>query len=153
MGGFSSLTGIDDSLAEKLVGEGFLSYDDLSIIEPDALMEMGELTEEQASEIVAQAEVKAQEAEQAAALERRRQREQERIDAATAAAEAAERAALEAQGGGETAAEPAAPEQATPEQTQVTPPAEVGDSLNGGEVSDGHAGGAEAEKTAPDEEA
>ncbi len=97
VGGFSSLTGVDDGLAEKLVGEGFLSYDDLSIIEPDSLMEMGDLTEEQASEIVAQAEVKAQEAEQAAAIERRRQREQDRIDAATAAAEAAEKALLEAQ--------------------------------------------------------
>ena len=48
VGGFSALDGVDDSLAEKLVGEGFLSYDDLSVIEPDALMEMGGLTEEQA---------------------------------------------------------------------------------------------------------
>jgi transcription termination/antitermination protein NusA len=96
--GFSSLTGVDEGLSEKLVGEGFLSYDDLSIIEPDALMEMGDLTEEQANEIVAQAETKAQEAEQAAAVERRRQREQDRIDSATAAAEAAERAEREAQG-------------------------------------------------------
>ena len=39
--GFSSLEGMDDELAEKLVGEGFLSYDDLSVIEPDVLMEMG----------------------------------------------------------------------------------------------------------------
>ena len=46
--GFSALEGVDESLSERLVGEGFLSYDDLSIIEPDALMEMGELTEEQA---------------------------------------------------------------------------------------------------------
>ena len=44
VGGFSALDGVDDSLAEKLVGEGFLSYDDLSVIEPDALMEMGGLT-------------------------------------------------------------------------------------------------------------
>ena len=48
VGGFSAIEGVDESLSEKLVGEGFLSYDDLSIIEPDALMEMGELTEEQA---------------------------------------------------------------------------------------------------------
>jgi transcription termination/antitermination protein NusA len=86
--GFSSLVGVDDSLAEKLVGEGFLSYDDLSVIEPDALMEMGGLTAEQVDKIVAQAEEKALEAEAAAAEERRRQREQERIEAATAAAEA-----------------------------------------------------------------
>ena len=47
--GFSSLQGVESELAEKLVGEGFLSYDDLSIIEPDALMEMGGLSEEQAN--------------------------------------------------------------------------------------------------------
>jgi len=85
VGGFSSLEGVDESLAEKLVGEGFLSYDDLSVIEPDALMEMGELTEEQVNAIVEQAEVKAEEAEKAAAEQRRRQREQDRLDAESAA--------------------------------------------------------------------
>jgi N utilization substance protein A len=88
--GFAGLEGVDPSLAEKLVGEGFLTYDDLSIIEPDDLMEMGELTQEQVDTIVAQAEVKAEEAEHAAAEQRRRQREQDRIAAATAAAEALE---------------------------------------------------------------
>jgi N utilization substance protein A len=100
VGGFSALEGVDDSLAEKLVGEGFLSFDDLEIIEPDDLMEMGSLTQEQADLIVAQAEDKAREAEAAAAMERRRRREQERIDTATAAAEAAERSAAEAAGHG-----------------------------------------------------
>jgi transcription termination/antitermination protein NusA len=94
--GFSALEGVDEGLSEKLVGEGFLSYDDLSVIEPDALMEMGELSEEQVTAIIDQADAKAKEAEQAAALERRRQREQDRIDAATAAAEAAEAAELQA---------------------------------------------------------
>jgi N utilization substance protein A len=105
VGGFSALEGVDDGLAEKLVGEGFLTFDDLEVIEPDALMEMGSLTQEQADSIVAQAEIKAREAEQAAAVERRRQREQERIDVATAAAEAAERKAAEQ----EAAAAEAAP--------------------------------------------
>lgn len=90
--GFSSLEGVDENLAEKLVGEGFLSYDDLSVIEPDNLMEMGALTMEQVDAVVAQAEVKAAEAEAAANEARRRQREQERIDAATKEAEALERA-------------------------------------------------------------
>jgi N utilization substance protein A len=85
--GFASLEGVDDSLAEKLVGEGFLTYDELSVIEPEDLMEMGGLTAEQVDAIVAQAEEKAEEAEQAAAEERRRQREAERIAAATADAE------------------------------------------------------------------
>ena len=56
--GYSSLEGVEPELAERLVGEGFLSYDDLSVIEPDALMEMGGLTAEQVDHIVQQAEVK-----------------------------------------------------------------------------------------------
>jgi N utilization substance protein A len=89
VGGYSSIDGVEPELAERLVGEGFLSYDDLSVIEPDALMEMGGLTAEQVDHIVQQAEMKATEAERAAAEQRRQQREQERLDAAeTAEAEA-----------------------------------------------------------------
>jgi N utilization substance protein A len=94
--GFSNLEGVEISLAEKLVEQGFLSYDDLSIIEPDDLMRMGELSEELTNSIVEQAEAKAEEAEAAAQAERRRRREQERIDAATAAEEAALAAATAA---------------------------------------------------------
>src|SRR5215475_804481 len=77
--GFRSLAGVEAELADKLVEEGFLSYDDLSIIEPDELMAMGNLTEEQASEIVSQAEALAEQAEIAAAEARRQKREQERL--------------------------------------------------------------------------
>jgi transcription termination/antitermination protein NusA len=80
--GYSSLEGVEPELAEKLVGEGFLSYDDLSVIEPDALMEMGGLSQEQADKIIAQAESKAAEAEAAAAEQRRQQREKDRLAAA-----------------------------------------------------------------------
>lgn len=83
--GYSSLEGVEPELAERLVGEGFLSYDDLSVIEPDSLMEMGGLSAEQVDRIVHQAEVKAGEAERAAAEQRRAQRDQERLDAAEAA--------------------------------------------------------------------
>ena len=83
--GYSSLEGVERELAERLVGEGFLSYDDLSVIEPESLMEMGGLTAEQVDRIVRQAEVKATEAEKAAAEQRRQQREQERLEAAEAA--------------------------------------------------------------------
>ena len=34
VGGFSSIEGVDTDLANLLVGEGYLSYDDLSVIEP-----------------------------------------------------------------------------------------------------------------------
>ncbi len=73
--GFASLDGVAEELADRLVGEGFLTYDDLSVIEPDDLAEMGGLTMEQVNHIVEQAEFKAEEAERAAAEERRRQRE------------------------------------------------------------------------------
>ena len=77
--GFSSITGVDEELANRLVEEGFLSYDDLSIIEPDALMAMGGLSEEEANTIVEQAEERAEVAEAAAADARRQKREQERL--------------------------------------------------------------------------
>jgi N utilization substance protein A len=77
--GFSALDGMTEELAQRLVEQGFLSYDDLSVIEPDALMEMGGLTAEQVQIIVDQAERKALEAEHAAEAERRRQKDQERM--------------------------------------------------------------------------
>src|SRR5690606_23530569 len=90
--GFSQLEGMSVELAERLVEEGFLSYDDLSVIEPDALMAMGEMSEEEVDTIVSQAEEKAMEAEAAAQDARRKKREEDRlaaIEAEYAAAEAA----------------------------------------------------------------
>ena len=81
--GFSSLEGVEPELAEKLVGEGFLSYEELSTIEPDDLMEMGGLSEEQVDVIIKQADARAAEAEKVVAEQRRQRREKER--AATAA--------------------------------------------------------------------
>ena len=77
VGGFSQMEGVDEALAKKLVEQGYMSYDDLSVIEPDDLMEMGGLTAEQVDVIIQQAEEKALEAEQVAAEERRQQREQD----------------------------------------------------------------------------
>jgi N utilization substance protein A len=88
--GFASIEGVTDDVAERLVGEGFLSYDDLSVIEPEDLVEMSGLPLEVVDRIIEQAEAKAEEAEQAAAAERRRMKEQERIERATAELEAIE---------------------------------------------------------------
>ena len=82
--GFSELDGIGEELAVQLVEQGFMSYDDLSVIEPDALMEMGGMTEEAVDAVVVQAEVKAEAAEKLAKEARRQRREQERLDAAAA---------------------------------------------------------------------
>ena len=54
--GYGLIEGITPDLADRLVGEGFLSFDDLSIIEPNDLMQMGDLTEEAANAIIEQAE-------------------------------------------------------------------------------------------------
>ena len=85
--GFSSLDGVDEELANRLVGEGYLSYDDLSVIEPDDFMKMGELTEEQVDHIVEQAEQRAEEAERKAQEEKRLRKEQERLEALRSEAE------------------------------------------------------------------
>jgi len=110
--GFASLEGVEDELAEKLVGEGFLSYDDLSVIEPEALMEMGDLGPADVEAIVQKAEEKAEAAEQAAIAQRRQQREQDQREAAEAQ-QAAEQAGEEAaEQTGEEAAEQAGEEAA-----------------------------------------
>ncbi|MDR0521806.1 MAG: transcription termination factor NusA [Planctomycetaceae bacterium] len=54
--GYGLIEGVSPELADRLVGEGFLSFDDLSIIEPNDLMQMGDLTEEAAAKIIEQAE-------------------------------------------------------------------------------------------------
>ncbi|EGF28948.1 transcription termination factor NusA [Rhodopirellula baltica] len=80
VGGFSQIPGITEEIAQALVEQGYLSYDDLSVIEPDLFMEMSGLSEADVDRIVETAEAKAEEAEQAAAEERRVRRDQERTD-------------------------------------------------------------------------
>lgn len=77
--GFCELEGMTEELAQSLVEQGYLSYDDLEVIEPDALQEMGGLTEEQVELIVNQAEVRARQAE-VVASEARRQRKIDKIE-------------------------------------------------------------------------
>jgi transcription termination/antitermination protein NusA len=129
--GFSSLQGIERDLAERLVEEGFLSYDDLSIIEPDALMAMGGLSEEETNIIVEQAEERAAQAEAVAAEARRQKREQERL------AEMAAEAGMKLAPLGEDAEEGAAtdmPESAGEQIAQSS--TDDGDATSQGEESD-----------------
>ena len=133
--GFSTIDGMTDSLAEQLVGEGYLSYDDLSVIEPDDLIAMSDnaedmetLTEEQVDAIVTEAETRAEEAEKAAAEERKRQRELDRLEKERKAAEAAQAAAAGAaadaeppsEAGQESAASGSEAETVTGEDTEKT---------------------------------
>ena len=88
--GFSSIDGVEEELANKLVEQGYLSYDDLSVIEPEDLMEMGSLTEEKVEVIVDQAEERALEAERVAEQEAAQRKQQAAAEAEAAAASSAE---------------------------------------------------------------
>src|SRR5439155_12462799 len=55
-GWFSQVPGITAELVEAFIEEGFLSYDDLTFLEPAQLAELAGVTEEQAEEIIAFAE-------------------------------------------------------------------------------------------------
>jgi transcription termination/antitermination protein NusA len=57
---FSEVPGVTDELAENLVSQGFFSFYDLSVIEPDDLAELGGLTAEQCEIIVDYADTEAE---------------------------------------------------------------------------------------------
>lgn len=89
VGAFMELEGMTDDLAQRLVEQGYLSYDDLSVVEPDALMEMGGMTAEQVDAIVEQADERALVAEKAADDAKKLKRETAMNEAAAAAKAAA----------------------------------------------------------------
>jgi transcription termination/antitermination protein NusA len=53
---FRQIPNVTDELVEAFIEEGFLSYDDLTFLEPAQLAELAGITEEQAEEIIAFAE-------------------------------------------------------------------------------------------------
>ena len=116
--GFSQIEGVTEEIAQSLVEQGYLSYDDLSVIEPDQFMEMSGLSAEDVDRVVDVAEKMAEEAEEAAAEERRvrREREQNQGDAAAAAGEETVE--------GETEAETPPTESETPASEPETPDAD-----------------------------
>jgi len=73
MEAFMQIDGMTEEVAQQLVEQGYLSFDDLSVIEPEALIEMGGYTEDQVNSIVEQAEDRA--SEQEAEEEARKQQE------------------------------------------------------------------------------
>lgn len=91
--GFCEIADINEEVANRLVGEGYLSYDDLSVIEPTDLAAMGELTEEQIDKIVEEAEARAEVAEKIADEQKRIRKQQQAIERAAEKAAEAEKAA------------------------------------------------------------
>ncbi len=126
---FSQVPHVSEELAEMLVSQGFFSFDDLSVIEPDQLQEMSGLTPEQCDEIIAHADAESERMEQ----EQQRRKALER-EARAAEAKAAEIDAMfhaeshagaveegsetaVAIGGAESAEEPGSDEPVTADQT------------------------------------
>uniref|UniRef100_A0A7C4QSL6 Transcription termination/antitermination protein NusA n=1 Tax=Schlesneria paludicola TaxID=360056 RepID=A0A7C4QSL6_9PLAN len=135
---FSEIPGVTPELAENLVSQGYLSFDDLSVIEPDQLAEMGNLTPEECDQIVAYAERESERLE----AEQRQRRAQEKEQQAAAIAPPADRgdtgteAAAQAFGngasGGQHPAEAPHPPNAVIESASVTPSAGEGEAVGGG---------------------
>ena len=94
--GFCDIEGVNEDLANQLVGEGYLSYDDLSVIEPTDLIAMGELTEEDVDKIVDEAEKRALVAEKQAEEAKKLRKQQQAIEKAAEEARAKEEAAQKA---------------------------------------------------------
>lgn len=78
---FMELEGMTEDLAQRLVEQGYLSYDDLSVIEPDHLMEMGGISAEQVDSIVDQADQRIEEAEKLAEQQKQMKKLQEQTSA------------------------------------------------------------------------
>jgi len=66
---FRQMQGVDDQVIEAVITEGFLSFDDLTLIEAIDLAEMAGITEEQATEIIAEAEERAERGDMAQEIE------------------------------------------------------------------------------------
>lgn len=65
---FAAIEDVSEELAENLVSQGFFSFDDLSVIEPDQLAELGGLTNEQVERIIEYADEQVELEEKAAEL-------------------------------------------------------------------------------------
>jgi len=72
---FSEIPGAPDQLAENLVEQGFLTFEDLSVIAPDQLAELSGLSLEDCDPIVEYAEVQAEQLE----VEESKRRESEKL--------------------------------------------------------------------------
>ncbi|MFT5092308.1 MAG: N utilization substance protein A, partial [Porticoccaceae bacterium] len=142
---FSQVPGVEAELAENLVSQGFFSFFDLSVIEPDELAELGGLTTEQCDTIVEFADVEAEKAEKA---EEKRKSEEAQLRAIEREQQAAAAAAARLQPVEESAesTEDGSSEENAPSETEAA--SEAGDDAGSedgdvGTAEDGDVGTAE----------
>jgi len=77
---FCQIQGISEDLAESLVSQGFFSFEDLSVIEPDHLQELSGLSPEECDVIVQSAEREAEREEREADRRKAIEREVKRVE-------------------------------------------------------------------------
>ena len=122
--GFSELDGVTEDLANMLVGEGYLSYDDLSVIEPDFLMGLGSISEEEVDKIVVQAEARAEEAERIAEEQAELRKQQAALEKQQSEASASNAPANAAPAAAEPSGDTTAPKEESATAESETEPAE-----------------------------
>jgi N utilization substance protein A len=86
---FAQTPHITEELAESLVSQGFFSFEDLSVIEPDQLADLGGLSPEQCEEVVAYAEKESVREEAEADIRKAQERAARAANANNSAANAA----------------------------------------------------------------
>jgi N utilization substance protein A len=120
MGWFGQIPAATDELVENFIQEGFLSYDDLTFLEPAQLAELAGVTEEQAEEMIAFCEEAAVRVEEETRLAK--EEAAKNPPAVTPPRSAAAQRAADLLPGGE---EPAAPAEVKPTVETLFGPAEV----------------------------
>ncbi|NOX54446.1 MAG: transcription termination factor NusA, partial [Planctomycetes bacterium] len=140
---FASIPGVSEELAENLVAQGFFSFYDLSVIEPEHLAELGGLTPEECDRIIEYADQESmrqeeeEERRQKEAKEAKTEREPSRPVAPAVATGTAETA--------EASADATAPDESGP--TVTAAPGEAAESA--GEAGEVASEGATAAQPAP----
>jgi N utilization substance protein A len=82
---FSALPGMFPELVDVLIEEGFLSYEDIAVLTPAELMEMGGVEEDTAADMIAFADEESERLEKEARLGKPREAAQQAVPAAGAA--------------------------------------------------------------------
>jgi N utilization substance protein A len=145
MEAFMQIEGMTEEVAQQLVEQGYLSFDDLSVIEPEALIEMGGYTEEQVNAIVDQAEERAAELE----AEEEARKQQEKAEKERKATEALDQLQREKSTPASPAPVAPAPVASAPVASAPTaPPTETASSAPA--TSDGAEGSSETPVASPD---
>ncbi len=153
---FSQVPHVTEELAEALVSQGFFSFEDLSVIEPDQLLELSGLTQEQCDEIVEVADREG-EREEKQARERRslemaaRRAEREAAELAAQAGVAVETAEPASGEGGEAAGNTGAVAEGGEEAAAETASGEGGEQVAAGEEATSGDDGVAVEESAGDE--